>query len=181
MTILALIGVGLSQKIVMDRSMTIFSLREWVITENCHWQVNDIFWGSPIGSWSKQRIIDLSFWLWTYHLWPNVIDGCQWQKFMDIIGKKMSLTIVNDKKIVIYWKWSIPERDATIQQKWKLGRREIGRIYAQDSRYSNTQTPIHSTPSLAKARSASLSHSLDDLIYILSSGPINHSSKKRKK
>ena len=65
------------------------------------------FWGSPFGSWSKQRIIDLSFWLWTYHLWPNVIYHSQWQKFMDKTLKKMSLTMVNDKKIVIYWKWSI--------------------------------------------------------------------------
>ena len=62
---------------------------------------------SPIGIWSKQRIIDLSFWLWTYHLWPNVIYHSQWQKFMDKTLKKMSLTMVNDKKIVIYWKWSI--------------------------------------------------------------------------
>ena len=31
----------------------------------------------------------------------------QWQKFMDKTLKKMSLTMVNDKKIVIYWKWSI--------------------------------------------------------------------------
>ena len=60
-----------------------------------------------VGQWSKQRIIDLSFWLWTYHLWPNVIDHSQWQKFMDRTLKKMSLTIVNDKKIVIYWKVSI--------------------------------------------------------------------------
>ena len=113
MTIFASIRNGLSQKIVIDRSMTIFSLREWVITENCHWQVNDIFWGSPIGSWSKQRIIDLSFWLWTYHLWPNVIDHSQWQKFMDKTLKKMSLTMVNDKKIVIYWKVSILSYEST--------------------------------------------------------------------
>ena len=85
-----------------------FSLyKEWVIAENCHWPVNDNFWCSSIWSWSKQRIIDLSFWLWTYHLWPNVIYHSQWQKFMDKTLKKMSLTMVNDKKIVIYWKWSI--------------------------------------------------------------------------
>ena len=55
--------------------------------------------------------------LWTYHLWTNVIDHSQWQIFMDKTLKKMSLTMVNDKKIVIYWKWSIhplrKERDGT--------------------------------------------------------------------
>ena len=65
------------------------------------------FW---VGQWSKQRIIALSFWLWTYDLWPNVIDHSQWQKFMDKTLKKMSLTVVNDKKIFIYWKWSILKR-----------------------------------------------------------------------
>ena len=29
---------------------------------------------------------------------------------MDKTLKKMSLTMVNDKKIVIYWKWSIQEK-----------------------------------------------------------------------
>ena len=69
-----------------------------------------------IWSWSKQRIIDLSFLLWTHHLWPNVIDHSQWQKFMDKTLKKMSLTMVNDKKIVIYWKWSIHWTDLNIFQ-----------------------------------------------------------------
>ena len=79
------------------------------------------FW---VGQWSKQRIIALSFWLWTYDLWPNVIDHSQWQKFMDKTLKKMSLTMVNDKKIVIYWKWSI----LPIGNRWKSFGRALSQL-----------------------------------------------------
>ena len=42
MTIFASIRNGLSQKIVIDRLMTVLH-NSWVNTENCHWPVNDNF------------------------------------------------------------------------------------------------------------------------------------------
>ena len=96
MTILACIGYGLSQKIVIYWSMTIF------------WQ--------PWSHWELLKAENHST-LWTHHLWPYVIDHSQWQKLMDKAQKSVidpgqwqknchwpwSMT----KKIVIDWKVSI--------------------------------------------------------------------------
>ena len=80
MTISARIGNGLSQKIVIDWSMTIF------------WQLF-----GPIGSCLKQRIIPLYGHTTYGHMsLTTVNDKSLWTKL-----KKVSLTLVNDKKIVI--------------------------------------------------------------------------------
>ena len=95
-TIFASIRNGLSQKIVIDWSMTIF------------WQ--------PWSHWELLKAENHST-LWTHHLWPYVIDHSQWQKLMDKAQKSVidpgqwqknchwpwSMT----KKIVIDWKVSI--------------------------------------------------------------------------
>ena len=67
-TIFASIRNGLSQKIVIDWSMTIF------------WQ--------PWSNWEWLKAENHST-LWTYHLWPYVIDHSQWQKLMDKAQKSV--------------------------------------------------------------------------------------------
>ena len=99
LTIFACIRNGLSQKIVIDRSMTVSEGRhrgpmctftklsltgqwhfwldlEWVITENCHWPVNDSFGGST--PWTK------------VHLYKIVIDRSM-TVLIELI-QKLSLT-----------------------------------------------------------------------------------------
>ena len=93
-TIFASIRNGLSQKIVIDWSMTIF------------WQ--------PWSHWELLKAENHST-LWTYHLWPYVIDHSQWQKLMD---KAQKSVIDNGQwQKNCHWPWSMTKK---IVIDWKV-------------------------------------------------------------
>ena len=91
--------MGYHRKLSLTGQWQFPSYREWVITENCHWPVNDNFsqFNGLIWSGLMQRIMH-SYGHTTYgHMsLTTVNDKNLWTKL-----KKLSLTLVNDKKIVI--------------------------------------------------------------------------------
>ena len=90
--------MGLPQKLSLI-SQWHFLLREWVITEKCHLLINDNFsqFNGPVRSCLKQRIMHVYGHTTYGHMsLTTVNDKSLWTKL-----KKVSLTLVNDKKIVI--------------------------------------------------------------------------------
>ena len=105
------ITVGLSQKIVIDQSMTL-SYYSWVITENYHWPVNDnfraFFWKMSLtGQW---QFCSYYSWVITENChWPvndNFCSHKEWVITEIVIDRSMTF-LSRPFQIVIDWSMTI--------------------------------------------------------------------------